>query len=332
MAITANSTLREIGEILEAADDILLFPHLNPDADAIGSALGLCLALQKQGKRVKVLLDHKLPEYLQFMDAPAEGEESVFITDASGMEAPQISMCIDCSEDDRIPGRVEAFDRAPACLCIDHHRREDCSRDHYYIDPAAAASAQIVYDMIREMGWQTDERIAEALYIGLSGDTGNFMYSNTTPAVHRMAADLIELGADVNRVSVRLYQSKDPREALMEARCLSKMELLAGGLAAMTKMTVEDQTDFGLEPGRSDQMIDRLRDLKGIEVAAVVKNDGRETRVNLRAKNDFNVAEIAESFGGGGHVKAAGFRKKQPLDEVYEALKEAILARLGQEE
>ncbi len=324
----ANITLKEAGEILESAQSIVLFPHMNPDPDSLGASLALCLALRQQGRDARILVDGPLPGYLKFMEEQLREEQPVFVTGQDIPEQPDISFSIDCNDDGRIPGRTEAFRKGRTSLCIDHHLCEECDRDHYYIDPDAAAASQIIWQLMREMQWPLDESIAESLYIGLSGDTGNFMHSNTTAEVHRIAADLIEYGVDVNKISVKLYQSKDPKEARLEATALKKMELIGDGKAVVSALTLQDQLDCGLEPGQSDLIIDALRDIAGIEIAACLKDSGEKVRCNLRSKGDANVAEIAVGFGGGGHIKAAGFRTDMALEEVYPRLKEEILKAL----
>ncbi len=331
MSIFANTTLRELGELLSGARSVLIFSHINPDPDAIGSSMALCLTLRQQGVRSFVVVDGPLPEYMAFMEegfGPAEdggeGSLSPLTADQDIIEEPDISLCIDCSDDRRIAGREKSFARGKVTVAIDHHQISECSRDHYYVDSGAAACSQIVYELMGEMGWPLDHKIAEVLYTGLDGDTGCFMHSNTTSQVLRMAADLLECEVDINKINVNLFQSKSLPAVRIEARTLQQMELIAGGRAVLARIREEDLEACGAEVEDASQVIDALREIRGVEIAALLKQDGDKVRATMRAKTDCNVAAIAGTFGGGGHIKAAGFSCAEPMDQVYDRLKEAV--------
>lgn len=325
---TANITIKEMGNMLAAADRVLLFPHINPDPDAIGSCVALCRALRQQGKTARVLLDAPLPRYLKFLASSEEEAAQILTTDASAMEDPDICMCMDCSEEKRIEERMEIFRTGKTSLCLDHHRVEECWCDHYYIDPEATATAQLVFDMMREMDWPMDEEIATALYTGIDGDTGCFMHSNTTAQIHRIAADLQDLGVDANTINVNLYQSKSVPSIRVNAKALQAMEVFADGRAVISKMTAEDFRACGAQVDHADTVIDELRCVEGVEIAAFLKEDGDKIRCNLRSKTTADVAAIARKFGGGGHIKASGFRSEKPMEEVFAKLRESILEAL----
>ena len=339
MSIFANTTLRELGELLSGAESVLLFSHINPDPDAIGSSTALCLALRQQGVRSFVVLDEPLPGYMRFLERDLEagcsdGAEGSCSAGAQGgspltldqdiIPEPDISLCIDCSEDSRLLGREESYYRGKVTVAIDHHQVKECSRDYYYVDSGTAACSQIVYQLMKEMGWPLDHRIAELLYAGLDGDTGCFMHSNTTSEVFRMAADLIEYNVDINTINVNLYQSKELAEVLIEARILLQMELIAGGRALIGKVTPKDLEACNATVEDTNQVIDAMRKVVGVEIAALLKQDGPKVRATMRAKTDCDVQRIASANGGGGHIKAAGFSSFDPIDQVYDKLKGEI--------
>lgn len=336
MSIFANATLKELGKLLAGADSVLLFSHVNPDPDAIGSAMALCLALRRQGVRSFVVLDEPVPKYLRFLEEGLEEAEetgaglcgSPLTTDPDVIPDPEISLCIDCSEDYRIGGRRASFARGEVTAAIDHHQAKECDRDYYYIDNEAAACCQIVYQMMREMDWPLDRKSAELLYTGLNGDTGCFMHSNTTARVHRMAAELLEFGVDINKVNVNLYQSKDLREVRLESRILQHLELFADGKAVISAASQEDYDACGAGPEHAGQVIDQLRVIDGVEIAAFLRQDGEKVRGTMRSKTAGNVARIAGEFGGGGHIKAAGFTSELPMEELYPRLQGAIAAEI----
>lgn len=336
---------------MAAADRVLLFPHVNPDPDAIGSCMALCRILRQQGRTVWILTDRKLPGYLQFFEPedsgtpedgadhgadpvkdPGQDPDGRMITqDAGILGSPDLCVMVDCSEDIRISGREKAYYAGKTTLCIDHHRTVQWPYDHCYVDSQAAATAQIVYRLFRQMNWPPDRTCAEYLYAGIAGDTGCFMHSNTSPEVHRIAADLQELGADTDYVNVRLFQSKDLKAVKTCVKALETMELLVGGRAVISKMTKDDFRACGAQVDHADTVIDELRVINGVEIAAFLKEDGPSVRANLRAKSDADVAAIAMRFGGGGHIKAAGFSSELPMEEIYGRLKAEILRALEDE-
>ena len=319
-----NTTLKEIGTALQDAQSVLLFPHINPDADAIGSCVALCRYLRGQGKTAWVLTENKMPDYIAFL--VEDPDFGMLVTeDLEIVAEPDVCMCVDCCDEKRFPLRTETFLSGKKKLCIDHHKIDACSWDLYYIDPDAAAVAQIIYQLMTEMDWEIDPAIGEALYTGIAGDTGCFQHSNTTPQVHRIAADLMELGADISPINVKLFQSVDPRDMAIRIRALQSMEMLADGRAAIARIYARDLEETGARLEDSDTVIDQLRNIEGVEMAAFVKQDGELVRVSLRSKTTGNVGAIAKHFGGGGHQKAAGFKVRQPLDEVYEALKAELV-------
>lgn len=321
--LTANTSLKEIGGILAEADRVLLFPHMNPDPDAIGSCMGLALALDQQGKQVRILMDQEIPEYIEFM---IRDRGDLVTTDPQAMAEPDVCMCIDCSEEKRFAKRVPAFRTGKTSLCIDHHQSEGADFDYYYIEPEAAAASQLIYALIKEMDWPLDGSIAAQLYTGIDGDTGCFMHSNTTPQIHRIAADLMEHGVDANEINVKLHQSRSLKEIRTHVRAMQTMEVFAGGKAVMAKMTKEDFRELDAGPGDAESVIDDLRSLRGSEVAAFLREDDGLIRISLRSKTQINVGHIAERLGGGGHAKASGYRSSKSMEDAYDEL-HAVLER-----
>ena len=327
MSIFANTTLRELGELLSGAESILLFSHINPDPDAIGSSTALCLALRQQGVRSFVVLDEPLPGYMRFLERDLEaggsdGAEGSCSAAADGgspltldqdiIPEPDISLCIDCSEDSRLLGREESYYRGKVTVAIDHHKVKECSRDYYYVDSGTAACSQIVYQLMKEMGWPLDHKIAERLYAGLDGDTGCFMHSNTTSEVFRMAADLMEYDVDINTINVNLYQSKELPEVLIEARVLQQMELIAGGRALIGKVTPEDLEKL-LETlrqsgDRRHEEGDRGRDRRAAQAGRAEGARDHACQDRLRRTEDRQCQRRRRSHQGGGILILRSYR------------------------
>lgn len=329
-----NAELRDIANILKEADSILLFPHENADGDAVGSCVALCKALRELGKEASVVTGEPLSEYTRFIDSPEdEGDRCCFsyidfvgeaMLGSESSKSYDVCLCLDCSEYKRIKGREKLFDSGKVRVCIDHHLVDQGFGDYWYIDSAEAAASQIVYKLLVELGVM-NRSIANALYTGISSDTGNFKYSNTTPETLRIAANLLDIGIDHNDIIVKLYQSKDPRQLSLESKAIEAMEISPEGKVAITAVTLEMMEKCQALPEHAEAVINILRDIAGVEYAIVLKERSPElVKVSMRAKSCGNVANIAKALGGGGHVKAAGANMECSLAEAMDKVKEEI--------
>ena len=327
----SNTTLKEIAKTLLDSRSVILFPHENPDGDAIGSCVALCKALRNQGIEAWVLIDELLPELIEFLDEPGEGVcgEPCCTMDHQCVRQPDICVFIDCSGDDRILKRAEKFHTGRKSICIDHHLTAESAEDLYYSDSEEAATAQIIYKLLVEMGVEFDRSIANAIYTGICMDTGNFKYSNTTAESHRIVAELMDIGIDHDAIMLQLYSNVDPRETRLESAALANMDLLADGQAAIACVTQELLQECDAKMEHADHLIVVLRDLKGVEIAAVLKEQlSGATKVSFRAKSYADVAEIARLFGGGGHIRASGCTIDDDIEtarvQVITAIEEAL--------
>lgn len=318
----SNVSLKKAGQLLNNAESVLIFPHVNPDGDALGSCAALCRVLRNSGKEAWILLDESVPKYLSFMDTE-------FCTCDHGCIAePDICICVDCSEEKRFPDRAEKFNSGRTKLCLDHHATSGSFGDYYYIDGAEAATAQIIYKLLLEMGAQIDRNTAASLYTGISTDTGNFQYSNTTPETHMIAAELMKTGMDHVSITVALYQNVSLTKVRLEARILDKMEIFAGGKAVISYVDSSMLQEVSAKMEDSESAIDTLRNIAGVEIAAFLKEKGDAVKVSMRAKSAGRVDEIAVKFGGGGHAKAAGCTMEMSIAEATDAIKKEIISYL----
>lgn len=318
----SNVSLKKAGQLLNNADSVLIFPHVNPDGDALGSCAALCRVLRDAGKEAWVLLDEEVPGYLRFVDTE-------FCTcDHDCIDNPDVCICVDCSEEKRFPDRAAKFNSGKTKMCIDHHATSGCFGDYYYIDGDEAATAQIIYKLLLEMGAAIDKKTAASLYTGISTDTGNFQYSNTTPETHMIAAELMKTGMDHVSITVALYQNVSLAKVRLEARILDKMEIFAGGRAVISYVDSQMLSEVSAKMEDSEEAIDTLRNIEGIEIAAFLKEREEAVKVSMRAKFSGRVDEIAAKFGGGGHVKAAGCTLEMPMAEATEVIKKEIISYL----
>ena len=314
-----NNSFDEIAKVMLDAQTVLLYPHINMDGDALGSCAALCKALRMAGKQAYILIEESIPLNLQFMD------KGYCTTDTGILEEPDLSVCVDCGEMSRFPGRRETFLKGKTSMCLDHHHTTSAFCQYNYIDDQAAAAGEIVYEVLRAMGTPQDAEIGEALFAALTTDTGNFQYSNTTKKSFEIMTDIFDWGVDTNKVSVELYENVRPERKYIESKALGTMELIGGGKGAIAYVTDEMMKETGALPEETDLVVQELRSISGVEYAAFLKE--KETgliRISLRAKRKGDVAAIAEKLGGGGHVKAAGGTLHMPMKEALEVVKKEL--------
>lgn len=319
-----NNTLREIGDTLAKAKGILIIPHELMDGDAFGSAIALCKSLRLLGKEAWILLEDKIPDYLEFMD------KGYCTYDQTIVGEPDVSMCIDCGDKSRFKKRTDAFERAKTRICLDHHTTSRRSFDLNYVDGKAAATGEIVYDLLTEMEWPMDKEIAEAIFAAITTDTGNFQFSNTTKRSHEIVIALYDKGINFSKVSVAIYQNESMDKFRLESKVIESAEIFAGGLGVVACVTQDMLRECNCTMEEAEGIVAKLRSIRGVEVSALIKEypDGC-MKVGLRAKHIGDVSLIATQFGGGGHVKAAGCTICDSMENVKAAMIAAIGAQLG---
>jgi phosphoesterase RecJ-like protein len=315
-----NNSLEEIAAALGKADTVLLFPHISMDGDAFGSSAALCAALRKAGKTSHVIIEEDIPDMVSFLD------RGYCTGDPKLPGRPDVCVCVDCAEYERFPKRKALFKSAALSVCIDHHKTSKPFLDLNFIDGNAAATAEIVYGLIPLLGVELDEEIGGLIYAGIVTDTGKFQYSNTTRKTHLIAAELLAIGVRASDISVMLYQNERMEKRLLEARILDEAQLIADGRAVISCITRKMLKETGGRLNETDGVIESLRDIRGVEVACLLKEQTvRTIKVSLRSKTDFDVAALSERNGGGGHTKAAGFTLN---DRSVEEAKESVARQI----
>lgn len=311
----------KIIEQLNKAEKITIFPHINMDGDSVGSSKALALALIKYGKTVEILADEQLPDHVAFLDCELFKTQAGFV--------PDLAFAVDCSDRKRIEQRLDVWDSAELRACIDHHSGEEGFAEASYIDTEASAAALLVYYFIKELGVEIDRAIAEAVYTGILTDTGSFRYSNTDAETHAAAAELMGFGIDHAAICTAVYDNKAYEQLLIEAYALEHMSLVCGGKAAISYIPCEFRNSINALYSYTESSIDVLRSLRGIEVAAVLKEKDRGVyKVSLRSKSYADIASVAFKLGGGGHKKAAACTLEMPLEEALSLLEKEMQAVL----
>jgi phosphoesterase RecJ-like protein len=320
-----TSEVAAVADAIRSHDRFLLVTHENPDGDALGSILALKLALDQLGKDSVMYLyaDAPLPVEYSFMPLaelrrrlPDDWRERVLIT-------------VDCANETRIGPEPEPLEGAPLVVDIDHHHDNSRFGQINLIVPNASSTGEVLRDVFAELGVELTPEIAEALYIALVTDTGRFQYSNTTAKALRLAAELVEAGADVHRIFRRVYETVQFAKLKLLARALERAQIYDGGRLVVSYLLRSDFTDIGAAEAYSEGIIDSLRAVEGADMAALIREprDGPARRVSLRSSNDeLDVSAIARKSGGGGHRQAAGFSSDDSIEEITEFIKREFLA------
>jgi len=320
-----TTDLQAVAETLRAHDRFLVVTHENPDGDALGSLLATTVALRQLGKDVEMFVagGSPVPREYDFMqldgllrDLPADVGERVLVA-------------VDCAKADRIGPDPALVERTKLVVDIDHHHDNTRFGSVNLIVADASSTGEVLRDVFAELGVEITPEIAEPLYIALVTDTGRFQYTNTTPKSLRLAAELVEAGADVHAVFQQVYESVEFAKLKLLARALDRARVFEGGRIVVSHLLRTDFGEVGAVEPYSEGIIDYLRAVEGSELAVLIRepprDDGPMRRVSLRASVDeLDVSAIARLFGGGGHRQAAGFSSEQSVDEITELVRQGF--------
>jgi phosphoesterase RecJ-like protein len=327
-SITATDLERVVDE-LRSSERFLLTTHEGPDGDALGSLLAVHQVLGQLGKDSVMFLGAKeFPLAVEYRFLPLE---EVFHEPPADV-VDRTLVFLDCGNIDRMP--VDFLQREGARIVnIDHHHDNTRFGSVNLVDTEASCTAEIVLEVAKQLGAQITPEIASALYVGLVTDTGRFMYENTGAGAHRMAAELIDAGVDVNDTYRRLYERVPVEKLRLVARALEKIERFDDQRLAITYIGTEDYEATGAGEVLTEGIIDFLRGLEGTAVAAVIRDKtdgGRSARkVSLRSTDGtVDVSAIARVHGGGGHRRAAGFGSDLSYAELVEFLRAEVQSQL----
>ena len=329
---TKNPDLTAVAAALKGNDRFLVTSHEAPDGDALGSLLAAHLALQQLGKDSLMFLGGPapLPGEYRFLELSGRG----LLRELPADVGERVLVALDCASSGRVGAEPGLVDAAPFTVNIDHHHDNPRFGDVDLIIEDASSTGEILVDVFEELGVRLTPEIAEALYIALVTDTGRFQYTNTTPKTLRLAATLVEAGADVHRVFQGVYENVQLAKLKLLARALDRARVLQGGEIVVSYLRRDDFEDVGASEPYSEGIIDVLRSVEGSLVSALIRepprNDGPARKVSLRSSVDeVDVSAIARRSGGGGHREAAGFSSELSVHELTEFIVREVAAQLG---
>ena len=321
--MTEEEALRRAAEILSGADEVALACHMNPDADALGSMLGLSNHLHARGA-VTVCSYGNEPLDLPRWATLLPGTDQLVPPSAFPAE-PGVMVTCDCASFDRLGVLGASASGAGELIWIDHHRSNDGYGTVRLVDPDASSTCEMVFRLIETMGGDLDRDVALCLYAGLVTDTGRFQYQATTPETLRVAAKLREHDFDHAALVRAMYEDNDPSFLRLLGTALGRMTEVPEASVVWTYITQADLAEAGVGPGDTDDVIDVIRSARDVDVAAVLKQqrDGR-FKVSVRSRGGHDLSVVASSFGGGGHRLAAGYTSEHGPEGTIERLVEAL--------
>lgn len=314
-------TLDVILEEIKKAEKIVILTHEGPDGDAIGSSLGLFLALQSIGKLADVII----PEYSKsFRFMPGID----MIKSDSDVEKYDLAISVDCADSKILKGYSKCFENAKMKIVIDHHSSNTMYGDINFINPAAPACAEILVGMFEYFGIKLNKEMATCIMTGIITDTGGFCY-NATAETFEFAADIIRLGVNISEIFTKTLYTKNKANFELNKIARERMEFLEDGKVTFTYITNEDQEKAGAVQGDHEGIVEIGKYIEDVEVSIFlheVKDKGY--KVSLRSLEYVNVANIALMLGGGGHIKAAGAYVKGTPEEIKNKVLQEVRKQL----
>ena len=304
-----NITLEQIAEFFKNGDEFLLLCHKNPDADTLGSALGLRKALEYLGKTVHISCAHDPSDNTAFLFT-----EDDDIADRDYGDIPVVSIDVAALS---LLGDIEEFYRNNIVLKIDHHEMSENFAEYNYTDASSAACGEIIFEIVKLLGVPLSE-VAEPIYAAISADTGGFRYSNTTARTHRIAAELLCAGADNAYIDHKLFESKTQAEIRALNAAYSNLRYFHDGAVAAVIITNQIKERLNISEADLGVISSITREIAGVTVGITLrqqKNNPQLFKLSVRSEPGFPANELCSCFGGGGHACAAGAELTAPTPE-----------------
>jgi phosphoesterase RecJ-like protein len=320
---------RPLTQLVNDAQSFILTSHMRPDCDAIGSEIGLSLALRSRGKTVRIVNGDPVPPHIAFIDPDRNVEVLARDVAATDLSCDVLAV-LDTSSWMQLGPMADVVRHMNAPkIVIDHHVSEDDLGALVFKDAAAESTGRLILEVIDALGVELTPAIAAPLFTAIATDTGWFRFSSVSEATLRAATRLVAAGARPHLLFAALYEQNSLARLRLQGRILSNVKSDLAGRLLSTAITQADLRELGAEPTDTEDVINRLLGVAGVEVALLFLQLGpRETKVSLRSRSPIDVREIAEKFGGGGHRAAAGVRYPGPLTEAEPAVLDAVRAAM----
>ncbi len=305
-----------------AAKNIGIITHINPDGDCIGSSLALSELIKTLGKSADVFNERKIPDDFKFITG---NDDFINFAEPNGTKYDLV-IFVDCGNTDRAGTVSWVYESADFIINIDHHETNTMFGDINIVDPTAAATAILIYQMFKMYEIPLNMHVAELIYMAIITDTGNFSFSNANKQTHLIAGELVEFGVDVASLTQKLFRETTYNRLKLKALALDSLRSYFDGRVAVIKVTKAMFAETGTDSSDSEDVVGMIRDIRGVHIAALLRDttDGKLVKVSFRSNGAVDVAAIAEEYAGGGHKNAAGCSIEGTVPEVEKILIERL--------
>ena len=305
--------MNKVIELINKANSVVILSHDSEDADAIGSSFATRLALMGMGKEVECIFSEIPEKRIRFLG----DDYSVF--DENYIPEADLCLCLDCGDIKRIGKRKAIFEAAKTTACIDHHHTNVGFCDADFIDTKAPATGEILYNLFTEMGVEITRDIAKQLFAAISSDTGSFKYSNVRPETFIIASELIKKDIDHAEIARKLFDTEDLKVVKFKGHLMNNLEQYFDGKLNIAIAPDSLITEYGIEEKDTGDIVNIPRGVAGCEIAVSIREAKEKNKISFRSNGKYDVSKLAEKFGGGGHIMAAGaaFRSKS-IEQVKE--------------
>lgn len=303
--------MNNLVNIIKKANTIAILGHDSEDADSVGSCYAAKFALLGLGKDVECYFSDVPEKRLAFLG------QNYVLFDEENVPEVDLCICIDCADALRIGKRKAIFDAAKHTACIDHHKTNAGFAEINYIDSKAPAAGEIIYELLCEMGIKLTEKIAENLYAAISSDTGSFKYSNVRPRTMEIIGELLKIGIDHAWIARCLFDTEPLNVIKFKGEIINGIEQYLNGKLNVVTATKDLLLKYSLEEKDSGDIVNIARGVEGCEIAVSIRETDEKIKISFRSNGKYGVSAIAEHFGGGGHIMAAGASQTgKTIDEV----------------
>ncbi|MCD8378088.1 MAG: bifunctional oligoribonuclease/PAP phosphatase NrnA [Candidatus Gastranaerophilales bacterium] len=307
-------------DIIKNSKKILIISHVNPDGDALGSTCAVYSAIYTRFKKKcdMCVLSYVSPNYkfLPYLEQAKQSYDNSLVYD--------LVITVDVAAIDRIAAAKILFDKAKNTINIDHHKTNNNFGDYNYIVPEASSTGEVLYDLFKNSGWEINPDTAECLYTAILTDTGGFRFNNTTENVFKIAAELVKIGVNPNKVFVHCYELKSKNFVMFQNYCINKSVFLDNDKIAYTTVYRRDFEKFSAKDDYTEGLAEQLRAIETTDIAFVVKEiEPKLCKISMRSKK-YDAAKICLTFGGGGHSGAAGCTIKSNVEASVKKILDEI--------
>jgi phosphoesterase RecJ-like protein len=315
-----SKNLKKLDEFVEKSNKIAVAAHADPDGDSIGSIMALREILKTKGKDIDFFINGEIPfnyKFIKDLDkASLSYKEKKY----------DLFFALDSSDEERLADKVDIMKNSKKTICIDHHKTNKGYCNLNIIEPDFSSTGEIIYEIFKTLKYEINERAAENIFIAIITDTGKFIYDNAGYKTFENVSDLLKLNINKNEIVKNLYSSEPKNIFKLKADVFNSTEFFMDDKVALSCLFKENLKKYNLSLKDIDGLVERLRDIENVEISILIKElDDKTYKISMRSLGNSDVSKVCETFGGGGHKNAAGFKidniefvtlKKLLLEEV----------------